>query len=90
MLIILYTGGLLQLKAGKLLEFLPFIAGGPLSRTLVQSLAHSTIPPPSLLLPGPTFLIELGAPGTETVISRPLDVPVLAWSCPTALTAHTG
>lgn len=45
-------------------------------------------------LPGPcqvpTFLKELGAPGAEAVISRPLDVPVLARSGPAALTAHTG
>lgn len=45
-------------------------------------------------LPGPcqvpTFLKELGAPGAEAVISRPLDVPVLARSGATALTAHTG
>lgn len=51
---------------------------------------HHNPSSPAVVLPGPTFLIELGAPGAEAVIFRPLGVPILARSCPTALTAHTG
>ena len=61
------------------------------SNCLSRNLAHSPVAPGAPVpCQVPTFLIELGAPGAEAVISRPLDVPVLAWSRPTALTTHAG
>ena len=78
-------------KAPEVEESGEILAKNISSNCLSKNLAHSPVAPGAPVpCQVPTCLKELGAPGAEAVISRPLDVPVLAWSCPTALTAHAG